>query len=91
MPAGPGDAFGKALEGKALEMWLPPPSGSMRLSPVRHVTPARGRTQVEEDLLSEVGVPTKEFWDLWEKCEGCGRIFIGWQFAGHTVCDLTGD
>lgn len=74
---------------KALHMWSPPPDDDLRLSPVRYVVPARGAAQVEEDLMSPEGVSAVEFWDLWQKCDGCDRIILGWMFDDHTVCDLT--
>lgn len=76
---------------RALNLWTPPRGDRLRLSPVRHVMPTRGAAQVEEDLMSPIGVPTREFWDLWEKCDGCDHIILGWMLDEHTVCDLTRD
>lgn len=85
----PGLAETSTAYDKALDLWDPPSNSALRLSPVRHVTPGRGEAQVEEDLVSPDGVSTSDFWNLWEKCDGCDRIILGWKFDEHTVCDLT--
>ncbi|KAF7967034.1 hypothetical protein HWV62_36027 [Athelia sp. TMB] len=72
---------------KALELWTPPPI--IRLSPVAYEVPASGLEKFEEALLSGEGVPSQEFWNIFERCPTCGRVVYGPKMHMHNICDLT--
>lgn len=61
----------------AYNLWSLPPVETVTTHPPCHITPPCSAFKVYQDLGLPLGIPVKEFWEMWEICRGCNHIVMG--------------